>query len=96
MSTSKAAIKSAELLAAAGIFLLGAGVGAWYADTLGRYVVPLLALGGACHAIGMYAKHRLEASHGAELPTWYRLLYWLCWVLLAAVAAYLLLRGTSA
>jgi hypothetical protein len=94
MTTSKAATKNAELLAAAGAFVLGVGVGAWYADVLGGYVVLLLILGGVCHAIGMYAKHRLETAHGVQLPTWYRALYWLCWVLLAAMAAILFLRST--
>jgi len=92
MTPSKARIKRAELLAAAGIFLLGLGVGAWYADALTGYVVLLLILGGACHALGMYAKHRLETAHGVRLPAWYRALYWVCWVLLAALAIVVLLR----
>jgi hypothetical protein len=92
--TSKTAIKRAELLAAAGIFVLGTAAGAWYSDALNGYIAPLLVLGGVCHGIGMYAKHRLETTRGIRLPTWYRSLYWLCWVLLAGMAAILFLRST--
>lgn len=92
MSLSKATIKGAELLGTVGVFLLGIGVGAWLGAPLTGYVVPVLILGGVCHALGMVAKHRLEAAYGAKQPGWYRVLYWLCWVLLAVMAASLFFR----
>lgn len=92
MSPYKATLKGAELLGTMGVLLLGIGVGAWLGVPLTDYVLPVLILGGVCHALGMYAKHRLEAAYGGKQPGWYRALYWSCWVLLAVMAANLFLR----
>ena len=42
------------------------------------------------HAFGMWDKHRLEARGQAENASWVVALYWVCWLLLAAVLATLL------
>lgn len=86
-----AALKRAELLGTMGVFVLGAGAGAWFGEVLARYAVLLLVGGAVLHAVAMYGKHRLEAVSGMAQPVWYRILYWLCWVLLAMLAAWLFL-----
>jgi hypothetical protein len=43
------------------------------------------------HGFGMWDKHRLEAHGGVQSPTWIVALYWVCWLLLAALLALLLL-----
>ena len=85
------ALKRAELLGTTGVFVLGAGAGAWFGAVLKTYAVALLISGALLHAVAMYGKHRLEAVSGMAQPVWYRVLYWLCWVLLAMLAAWLFL-----
>ena len=92
MTTPETATKRAELLGATGVFLLGTGVGAWFSARLASYVVPLLILGGLCHAVGMYWNHRLKAAQGIAQPGWYRALYWLCWLILTVLATILFVR----
>jgi hypothetical protein len=84
-------LKRAELLSAAGVFLLGAGVGAWFGEVLMKFAVVLLVGGGLIHGLSMYGKHRLETAGGMAQPLWYRILYWLCWSLLAILAVWLLI-----
>lgn len=86
-----AALKRTELLGVTGVFVLGAGAGAWFGEVLTRYAVVLLVSGGLLHAVAMYGKHRLETLGGLAQPVWYRILYWLCWVLLATLAVWLFL-----
>ena len=86
-----ASLKRAELLGMTGVFLLGAGVGAWFGTPLARYAAVLFVGGGLMHALAMYGKHRLETARGMAQPLWYRILYWLCWVLLAVLASWLFL-----
>ena len=80
--------KAADLLSTTGALVLGVGIGllvpafgaaiAWFA----------IALGVLSHGWGMYERHRLDLQAGAMLPWWVRLLYWLCWIGLAALAVY--------
>jgi hypothetical protein len=86
-----AVLKQVELMSAAGVFVLGAGAGAWFGDELANYAVALLVGGGLLHGVAMYGKHRLEAGGPTDQPVWYRWLYWLCWALLAMLAAWLIL-----
>ena len=86
-----AAVKRAELLGTTGVFVLGAGAGVWFGEVLARYAVVLLVGGGLLHGVAMYGKHQLETVGGMAQPVWYRILYWLCWVLLAMLAAWLIL-----
>ena len=70
-----------------GALVLGVGLGAlfpeWFASSAGFIVV----VGVVVHAFGMWDKHRLEAESHAESGPWVVALYWVCWLLLAAVVA---------
>ena len=43
------------------------------------------------HAFGMWDKHRLESSMTTTNPAWVVALYWICWALLAALVAVLIM-----
>ena len=83
-------LKLAELTSGVGALVLGVGLGAlfphWFGSTAGVITVVGLSL----HAFGMWDKHQLEARGPAENPRWVVALYWVCWLLLAAVLAMLL------
>ena len=83
-------LKLAELTSGVGALVLGVGLGAlfphWFGSTAGVITVVGLSL----HAFGMWDKHQLEARDPAENPRWVVALYWVCWLLLAAVLAMLL------
>jgi len=84
-------LKLAELTSGLGALVLGVGIGAlfpnWFAPAAGVIAFAGLFL----HAFGMWDKHRLErAGHGAS-PRWAVALYWVCWLLLVAVLAALLI-----
>jgi hypothetical protein len=77
--------KLAELTSGVGALVLGVGLGSlfpqWFAPAAG-----LITFVGLClHAFGMWDKHRLEALGHAHNPSWVVALYWVCWLLLAAV-----------
>ena len=85
-------LKRAELTSGVGALVLGVGMGAlvphWFASTAGFIVLA----GAVVHAFGMWDKHRLEAQTHAESGPWVVALYWICWVLLAAVVVLLFVR----
>jgi hypothetical protein len=81
--------KRAELASAVGAGLAGAGIGVLAAQVLAQYALAFLALGALLHGWGMLAKHRLESN--LDLPAWSHALYWLCWIALAALAAWIAL-----
>jgi len=62
--------------------VLGAGLALIAPEAIRPYAVPLLGVGLLVHGAGMTLKYRLE---GRESPPawWERLLFWLCWALLA-------------
>ena len=41
---------------------------------------------------GMLEKHRLARTVGTEQPWWSTLVYWVCWLFLAALAIYAAVR----
>ncbi len=83
-----AQLKAAELLSTTGALVLGVGIGL-LVPALGTTIAWLtIALGILSHGWGMYERHRLDLQAGAVLPWWARLLYWLCWIGLAALAVY--------
>ena len=84
-------MKRADLTSASGALVLGVGLGALLARSIGTIAGPITVLGIAMHAFGMWDKHRLEAQSGVQNPTWIVALYWVCWLLLAALLALLLL-----
>jgi hypothetical protein len=68
--------------------VLGVGIGL-LVPAVGIAIAWLaIALGVLSHGWGMYERHRLDLQAGAALPWWARLLYWLCWIGLAALAVY--------
>ena len=84
-------MKRADLTSASGALVLGVGLGALLARSIGTIAGPITVLGIAMHAFGMWDKHRLEAQSGVQNPTWIVALYWVCWLLLATLLALLLL-----
>ena len=86
-------LKLAEVTSASGALVLGVGLGALLARSIGTMAGPITVAGAATHAFGMWDKHRLEAQGGVQSPTWIVALYWVCWLLLAALVALLLLRS---
>jgi hypothetical protein len=58
----------------------------WFGPAAGLITV----VGLSRHAFGMWDKHRLEALGHTHNPSWVVALYWVCWLLLAAVLTLLL------
>lgn len=79
-------LKQAELLSSLGAGLAGAGLGAFAAPHLGNWALLVLAAGALLHAWGMYDKHHLEQDLERLAPRWSRILYLVCWFILAALA----------
>lgn len=90
LTLTSARLKRAETTAAVGAGILGAGIGLLLPSYVQEYAVLIVVLGLVMHARGMYDKHRLESSTGVSRLWWAELLYWLCWVTLAAFVLYLL------
>ena len=81
--------KAAELLSTTGALVLGVGIGL-ILPVAGSVIAWLtIALGIVSHGWGMYAKNQIEAQAAEVFPWWHRLLYWGCWLSLAALVAYL-------
>lgn len=85
-------LKLAELTSGIGALVLGVGLGAlfphWFATSAGFIVLA----GVVAHGFGMWDKHRMEAHVHAKSGPWVVALYWVCWLLLAAVVALLFVR----
>lgn len=79
-------VKLAELTSLTGAAVLGLGVGVVLAPALQQTAWLIGIAGLFVHAWGMTDKHRLERSAGVNLPRWSNILYWVCWLLLLAVA----------
>lgn len=86
-------LKLAELTSSLGAGVLGAGIGVVLAGSLAGLGLPLLFLGLVLHAWGMTDKHAIEAGAGATRVWWSLVLYWVCWLGLAALAAYAIARA---
>ena len=82
-------LKLAELTSGVGALVLGVGLGALFPRWFGPAAGMIAVVGLSLHAFGMWDKHRLEARGQAENPLWVVALYWVCWLLLAAVLAML-------
>ena len=88
MRSTPAAIKSAELASGLGAIVLGVGVGLFVPTPLRAYALPLIGAGVLVHGAGMSLKHRLATRQGEAL-WWEASLFWLCWAILAILAAWL-------
>ena len=78
-----------ELLGGVGAGILGAGVALVFRHVLAPLAVPLLLVGLVAHALGMWGKHRLDASGSTASPGWTVWAYWGCWVLIAGLVIYI-------
>jgi len=91
-STQISRIKGAELLSSIGAGVLGAGIALLLVNLLVPYAVPILLLGLISHAAGMFQKHRLEQQGEVVRVWWVETLYWLCWLGLAALLLFIIVR----
>ena len=82
-------MKLAELTSVVGALVLGVGLGALFPRSFASAAGLIAFAGLFLHAFGMWDKHRLEAVGHAQSPVWVVALYWVCWLLLAAVVALL-------
>ena len=95
MAEQRARRERADLAGGVGAGVLGMGLGVMLASYLRGAGVLLLVVGGALHATGMLAKHRLEKS-ADERPLWWEtLLYWGCWAGLAGLVVYVAIRARA-
>lgn len=85
-------VKVAELTSGVGALVLGVGLGAMMPQGLAPSAGVIVFVGAITHACGMWDKHRLEAQAHAATGSWVTALYWACWLLLAALVTFLLVR----
>lgn len=83
-------LKVAELTSGVGALVLGVGLGALFAQWLAPAAGLIALAGGVAHAFGMWDTHRLEGRTEAATDAWVTALYWVCWLLLAGVGAFLI------
>jgi hypothetical protein len=91
MRSTPAAIKGIELASGLGAIVLGVGIGLFVPLPLHVYALPLLAASVLVHGAGMSLKYRLE-THQGQAFWWEMVLFWLCWAILAVLAAWLAWR----
>ena len=91
-STSIARVKKAELLSSLGAGVLGAGIALLMPNQLAPYAISILLLGLISHAVGMSQKHGLEQQGEVVRIWWVEALYWLCWLALAALLLFIVVR----
>jgi hypothetical protein len=82
----------AELTSAIGAGVLGVGIGVLLPSRLNGLGILIVVVGVALHAWGMTDKHRLESEIGRRPVWWSTALYWTCWLLLAALAGWVVFR----
>jgi hypothetical protein len=85
-------IKRAELLSSIGAGVLGGGITLLLAKFLAPYAIPILLIGLISHAAGMSRKHRLEGQSQNVRLGWAEALYWFCWIALAALLIFIIIR----
>ena len=88
-------LKQADVLSALGAGVLGAGLGAMFANWLAGFAVAALLIGISVHGWGMFEKRRLEDASGEPRATWETVLYWSCWLVLAMLVGSIIYRGVS-
>jgi hypothetical protein len=83
-------LKLAELTSGVGALVLGVGLGTLFAAWIRSAAVVVTLAGVLVHAFGMWDKHRLEAEASADRGLLVPALYWVCWLILASVLAFLI------
>lgn len=86
-------LKIAELTSGVGALVLGIGLGALFPLLFAGAAGAISLAGGVVHAFSMWDKHRLEGQAHAVSEPWVTGLYWVCWLLLAGVGAFLIIRA---
>ena len=92
-AVTSARLKRSALASTFGAGLFGGGLGLLVARYVGDLALPILVAGALMHAWGMHDKHAIERDLGRPEAPWTRALYWLCWLVLAGVAAAIVLRA---
>jgi membrane-bound ClpP family serine protease len=79
------------LTSGVGALVLGVGLGAFFPQWFAPVAGVMALAGVVVHAFGMWDKHRLEGQAHAPSEPWVTVLYWICWLLLAGVVAFLII-----
>ena len=95
MKRSESAARHADLSSGVGAGILGLGLGVLLAEELQPIASIVLVLGALLHGWGMWRKHHLERGDAVELPHWRVVLYWICWLGLAAIAVLIVTRAAK-
>lgn len=85
-------LRLAELTSGVGAVILGIGLGVLLSDRLAGLGFGILAAGIVVHGWGMYDRRRQERSHGSVDPWWASALYWVCWIGLGGMLAWIVMR----
>lgn len=85
-------LKRAELASFFGVGLLGGAVGVLAAPYANDLALSVLFAGVLMHGWGMYDKHAIERDLGRPEAPWMKLLYWVCWAVLAGLGILLGVR----
>lgn len=85
-------MKWAQLLSTLGAGVLGAGIALLFPNILAAYTIPILLLGLAAHAVGMLQMRGIEQKSSRLRVGWMEALYWFCWLALAGLFLYILIR----
>ena len=85
-----ASYKGAQVASTLGAGFLGAGLALLF-PILQPHALVFVVVGASVHVIGMTLTHRFEAAD-ARPSVWERILFWGCWLILAAVAAWIVWR----
>jgi hypothetical protein len=86
-------LKVAQITSGIGALVLGVGLGAMFATWLRSLAGLITAAGLIVHALGMWDAHRLERRGEAAAAPLVTALYWICWLLLAALLIGILVRS---
>lgn len=87
-----ARVKKAELLSSPGAGVLGAGISLLLPKQLAPYAIPIRLPGLVSHAVDMLQKHGFEQKSEMVRVRWAETLYWLCWLGLAALLIWIIVR----
>jgi hypothetical protein len=88
---ARATAKAAEFASGLGAIVLGAGLALLVPDVFQGFAIPILVAGILVHGTGMTLKHRLETVERKPL-WWERALFWLCWLCLGGLVAWMFVR----
>jgi len=88
-------LKQANLMSVLGAGVLGAGLGAMFANWLTAFAVAAVLIGIAVYGWGMFERRRLEDVGGEPRAAWEMVLYWGCWLVLAMLVGSIIYRNVS-